>query len=98
MKPGYFNDAEKEYIITDLLSPKRPWYNFVWNDKFISDIDQFGCAFKLVADCHLGNGNAALKTLKKMMSDNPDNHYDHSGVEPYAFTNILRARKRIPCG
>lgn len=48
-----------------------------------------GCAFKLVADCHLGNGNAALKTLKKMMPDNPDNHYDHSGVEPYAFTNMF---------
>lgn len=48
-----------------------------------------GCAFKLVADCHLGNGNAALRTLKKMMPDNPDNHYDHSGVEPYAFTNMF---------
>ena len=48
-----------------------------------------GCAFKLVADCHLGNGNAALKTLMKMMPDNPDNHYDHSGVEPYAFTNMF---------
>ena len=48
-----------------------------------------GCAFKLVADCHLGNGNAALKTFKKMMPDNPDNHYDHSGVEPYAFTNMF---------
>ena len=48
-----------------------------------------GCAFKLVADCRLGNGNAALKTFKKMMPDNPDNHYDHSGVEPYAFTNMF---------
>ena len=48
-----------------------------------------GCAFKLVADCHLGNGNAALNTFKKMMPDNPYNHYDHSGVEPYAFTNMF---------
>lgn len=48
-----------------------------------------GCAFKLVADCHLGNGNAALNTLMKMMPDNPDNHFEHSGVEPYAFTNMF---------
>ena len=26
------DDAKKEYVITDLLSPKRPWYNFIWND------------------------------------------------------------------
>ena len=50
MKAGYFNDAKKEYVITDLLSPKRPWYNFLWNDKFISDIDQFGFGLSLVRD------------------------------------------------
>lgn len=50
MKAGYFNDAVKEYVITDLLAHKRPWYNFVWNDKFISDIDQFGFGLSLVSD------------------------------------------------
>ena len=50
MKSGYFNDAKKEYVITDLLLPKRPWYNFIWNDKFISDINQFGFGISLVRD------------------------------------------------
>jgi len=50
MNIGYFDDAKKEYVITDLLSPKRPWYNFLWNDKFISDIDQFGFGLSLVRD------------------------------------------------
>ena len=50
MNTGYFNDAKKEYVITDLLAPKRPWYNFIWNDKFISDFDQFGFGLSLVRD------------------------------------------------
>jgi len=50
MTTGYFNDAKKEYVITDLLAPKRPWYNFIWNDKFISDFDQFGFGLSLVRD------------------------------------------------
>ena len=50
MNVGYFNDAQKEYVITSPLLPKRPWYNFIWNDKFISDIDQFGFGLSLVRD------------------------------------------------
>ena len=45
-----------------------------------------GVAFKAVADCLLGRGDAAYKTLKMIRFDNPKNL--DSGVEPYAVTNM----------
>ncbi|MBQ8658235.1 MAG: hypothetical protein IJ506_03790 [Clostridia bacterium] len=45
-----------------------------------------GVAFKAVADCLLGRGDAAYKTLKLIRYDNPKNL--NSGVEPYAVTNM----------
>lgn len=45
-----------------------------------------GVAFKIVADCLLGRGNAAYETLKKISYDNPKN--PQNGVEPYAFSNM----------
>lgn len=47
-----------------------------------------GCAFKIVADCKLGRGDSALKDIKMMLPDNPDNDYKYSGVEPYAISNM----------
>ena len=47
-----------------------------------------GCAFKIVADCKLGRGDSALKDIKMMLPDNPENDYKYSGVEPYAITNM----------
>jgi cellobiose phosphorylase len=43
--------------------------------------------FKVLADCALGRGNAALDTWKRVMPDNEYNPSTHSGCEPYAFTN-----------
>lgn len=45
-----------------------------------------GVAFKIVADCLLGRGNSAYKTLKMISCDNPKN--SNSGVEPYAVSNM----------
>lgn len=45
-----------------------------------------GVAFKIVADCMLGKGDTAYKSLKLISCDNPDNL--DSGVEPYAVTNM----------
>lgn len=45
-----------------------------------------GVAFKIVADCMLGKGDIAYKTLKLISCDNLDNL--DSGVEPYAVTNM----------
>lgn len=62
--------------------------------EFVPGIWENGCpychgsAFKIVADCRLGRGNAAYATLKKIMPDAPDNPMEHSGCEPYAFTNM----------
>ncbi len=47
-----------------------------------------GVAFKVVADCVLGNGTKALETIRKMMPENPKNPYSFSGMEPYAISNM----------
>jgi cellobiose phosphorylase len=47
-----------------------------------------GGAFKVVADCFTGRGNHAYETLQKIMPDSQWNPSDHSGCEPYVFTNM----------
>ncbi len=37
-----FSNDFSDFTITD-MHPPRPWYNFLWNDSFIAQIDQFGC-------------------------------------------------------
>jgi len=44
-------------------------------------------AFKMLADCKLGRGDAALRTLQKLMPDSAYNPSAQSGAEPYVFTN-----------
>ena len=41
MNGGYFDDNEKEYIITDMF-PRRKWLNYLWNDTSVCACDQFG--------------------------------------------------------
>ena len=45
-----------------------------------------GVAFKIAADCMLGRGDNAYKSLKMISYDNPDN--PNNGVEPYAVSNM----------
>ena len=45
-----------------------------------------GVAFKIAADCLLGEGERAYRTLKSISVDNPKN--PDCGVEPYAVTNM----------
>lgn len=47
-----------------------------------------GTAFKIVADCMRGDSAAALRTIHRIFPDNPLNSYEHSGVEPYAMSNM----------
>lgn len=47
-----------------------------------------GVAFKIAADCRLGRGDIANKTVRKMLSNNPKNDCLKSGVEPYAVSNM----------
>ena len=47
-----------------------------------------GCAFKIVADCLLGRGDEALKTINYMLPTNPLNPSEASGMEPYAISNM----------
>lgn len=62
--------------------------------EFVPGIWENGCpychgsAFKIVADCLMGRGNEAYATLSRVMPDHPDNPMEHSGCEPYAFTNM----------
>lgn len=46
-----------------------------------------GTAFKIVADCCAGRGDAAYRSWRKAMPDNPSHPSSVSGCEPYAFTN-----------
>ncbi len=45
-----------------------------------------GVAFKIVADCLLGRGDAAYETFKKISYNNPKN--PNNGMEPYAISNM----------
>lgn len=47
-----------------------------------------GGTFKLVADCYAGRGQQAYDTLMKIMPDSKSNPSEHSGCEPYVFTNM----------
>lgn len=47
-----------------------------------------GGTFKIVADCCLGRGDEAAETLLKIMPDSELNPSEHSGCEPYVFTNM----------
>ncbi len=47
-----------------------------------------GGTFKIVADCAIGRGNEAYDTLMKIMPDSRLNPSEHSGCEPYVFTNM----------
>ena len=72
----------------------KPQHSIGRLTEFVPGIWENGCpychgsAFKIVADCLLGRGNAAYATLKKVMPDASDNPMEHSGCEPYAFTNM----------
>lgn len=47
-----------------------------------------GGTFKIVSDCSIGRGNEAYDTLMKIMPDSELNPSEHSGCEPYVFTNM----------
>ncbi|MBR4058910.1 MAG: hypothetical protein IKK03_03615 [Lachnospiraceae bacterium] len=47
-----------------------------------------GAAFKVVSDFIQGRGNEGYETLLKIMPDSKWNPSEHSGCEPYAFTNM----------
>lgn len=47
-----------------------------------------GVAFKVVADTLMNNGDRAFETLSRILQINPKNNYIHSGVEPYAMSNM----------
>ena len=38
---GYFDDEKREYILEDMF-PLRPLKNFLWNEKMLLELDQFG--------------------------------------------------------
>lgn len=38
---GYFNADATAYTITE-MRPRRPWFNFLWNEELLCYLDQFG--------------------------------------------------------
>lgn len=45
---GFFDDKNKKYVIKD-MKPRRPWLNYLWNDRTVCQCDQFGRS----AGCHI---------------------------------------------
>ena len=45
---GFFDDKNKEYVIKD-MKPRRPWLNYLWNDRTVCQCDQFGNGFSWMA-------------------------------------------------
>lgn len=41
MRENIFVDEKKEFKIRNMF-PKRPWLNYLWNDKYLSSLSQFG--------------------------------------------------------
>ncbi len=54
-----------------------------------------GCTFKIAADCMLGRGDEALKTVNYILPTNPLNPSEKSGMEPYAIANQYLGPKAI---
>ena len=40
-KLGHFSDNGNRYIITNPQTP-RPWLNYLWNNRYLMAVDQFG--------------------------------------------------------
>ena len=91
-------DEVEKYLVCD-FGYKQCYPAFTKGDDHIGRVSYFlggnvenasvynhGVAFKAVADCLLGRGDAAYKTLKMISCDNPKNA--NSGVEPYAVSNM----------
>ena len=91
-------DEVENYLVCD-FGYKQCYPAFTKGNEHIGRISYFlggnvenasvynhGVAFKAVADCLLGRGDAAYKTLKMISYDNPKNL--NSGVEPYAVSNM----------
>lgn len=38
---GFFDGKNKKYVIKD-MKPRRPWLNYLWNDRTVRQCDQFG--------------------------------------------------------
>lgn len=47
-----------------------------------------GVSFKVVAESLINEGDRAFETFNRISPNNPKNNYVHSGVEPYAMTNM----------
>lgn len=45
---GFFDGKNKKYVIKD-MKPRRPWLNYLWNDRTVRQCDQFGRS----AGCHI---------------------------------------------
>lgn len=55
-------------------------------------------AFKAVADCMRGDGDAALDTINRIIAANPRLSIDISGIEPYGYTNMFRGPEHPQAG
>ena len=52
MKYGYFDDENKEYVITEVKTP-YPWINYLGNDDFFSIITNFSGGYSFYKDARL---------------------------------------------
>ncbi|MDD3807828.1 MAG: glycosyl transferase family 36, partial [Candidatus Marinimicrobia bacterium] len=52
-KYGYFDDKNREFVITDPQTP-RPWFNYMWNERYAGLISHTGGGYSYL-DCPRDN-------------------------------------------
>ncbi len=92
---GFFDDKKKEYVIKN-MKPRRPWLNYLWNEKSVCQCDQFGNGFSWMAidtqrrEIEKGVRNVYIKDKKtgevysanRNYNDLPfDVHETHVGID-----------------
>ncbi|MBQ7164563.1 MAG: hypothetical protein IJR61_04470, partial [Clostridia bacterium] len=58
MENGYFNDSEREFILTD-MRPRRHMNNYLWNEEAVCICDHFGFGVSWFKN---GNGRRIIES------------------------------------
>ena len=70
---GYFNNGGHQYVITDPATP-RHWYNYLWNDRYITFISQVGYGEGFAQD-DMGRRAQLLINRQLYLIDSEENEF-----------------------
>lgn len=81
MIKGYFDDAKKEFVITDMY-PAKPQSNYLWTEDTICVVDHFGNGYSICLrdgkwrDIELGERNVYIKDRKTGYNFSPNRNFN----------------------